>query len=426
MLKKKRILVVGTTIDYVGLLKERYPKRVFFVTDIEEGAKYNQSEVDLSSEIILDLQDQSAVVNSLKDYVRTNNIKFSGIACFDCESLTLASVVAQQFGLSFSNIETLINCRSKFLSKNIWKKNGVVCPDAVLVYSENDVLKSFDSISGPVVVKPLTGSGSELVYYCEDQDKCHESCKIVFDKLRRHSNNGMYTSRHMPKTEDPRKVILMEQYIPGLEYSCDFIVKGQTLQLIRLTRKYYLPQSDFGTILAYELPAKLPKGFDLKKVKEILLKASHALGIKSSMVMADFKVHNNQVFLLEVTPRPGGDCLPPLIKASCGFDILKAALDFAERKLVVIPDDECWDRVVGLHLIATKCGIVKMIDAKAIDSDSRVVECRLRCAKGDMIKLPPEDYDTRILGYVIFKPDLDKSVEDQCIELSQKLIVEIE
>jgi hypothetical protein len=42
------------------------------------------------------------------------------------------------------------------------------------------------------------------------------------------------------------------------------------------------------------------------------------------------------------------------------------------------------------------------------------------------VSLPPDDYDSRLLGHVIFKPATTQSIEDECTELESKLSVEIE
>jgi hypothetical protein len=42
------------------------------------------------------------------------------------------------------------------------------------------------------------------------------------------------------------------------------------------------------------------------------------------------------------------------------------------------------------------------------------------------VVLPPDDYESRLLGNVIFKPARPQSIETECSELESKLIVEIE
>jgi biotin carboxylase len=427
MSKARKVLVVGTTADYIDLLYNRFSDRVIFVTDFEERGKGKGFlSPGPALEIVLDLEDHEAVIAALKRHLQSHGFQLSGIACFDCESLALAAIVAEAFGLPFQSLDTVMKCRSKFLSKNVWKARGVVCPDAALISTENEAVLFFDSLQGPAVMKPLTGSGSELVFLCRDRESCRAAYKTVTERLRGHLNRRMYTSRHMPVGEDPRKAVVMEQYIPGEEYSCDFIFDGDRAKVLRLTRKYLSRQSTFGSMLAYELPARLPDSFSMARVEQAVQTAAAALGVRRTIAMADFKVWDDKIFLLELTPRPGGDCLPPLIHASCGLDILKAELDFAEGQDIVVPGIGRWQHVVGLHLLATQGGVLKELDAASLADDARVVNCYLKHSKGDTVTLPPEDYDSRLLGHVVFKPSADESIEQQCGDIARKVIVEME
>jgi hypothetical protein len=55
-----------------------------------------------------------------------------------------------------------------------------------------------------------------------------------------------------------------------------------------------------------------------------------------------------------------------------------------------------------------------------------VVEIYLTRRPGHRIKMPPEDYDSWLLGHVIFHPDAHSDPEAQCRELIEKLVVEVE
>lgn len=426
MANMKKVLVIGTTADYIEVLIERFEDRVFFVTDFEERVKCKGVKPASSSEALLDLEDQGVIVNALKGHLQEHNIVPSGVACFDCESLALASIIAGNFELPFPSLGSIMNCRSKNLSKSIWKVQGIPCPGFALIRNECDAVRFFDSLNGPAVMKPLTGSGSELVLLCKDKDDCRRAYKTITEKLQSHLNHKMYTALNMPADENPREVIMMEQYIPGEEYSCDFILEDGYIRILRLAKKIINHEITFGTVSAYVLKADLPGKWDIKKLEARLQTASKSLGLNRTIAMVDFKIYDDEVFLLEITPRPGGDCLPPLIQVSSGFDILKAALDFAEGKQVVVPNMEQWEKVVGFPLIASQRGVLKTLDAGALASDSRVVSCHFKRSIGDTIELPPEDYDSRLLGYVIFKPNFDKTLEEQCLGIAQKLIIEME
>ena len=127
-----------------------------------------------------------------------------------------------------------------------------------------------------------------------------------------------------------------------------------------------------------------------------------------------------------MTPRPGGDCLPLLERLSSGFDILGYALDFAEGKEAEPPPSGIWQRLVGLHLLATEPGIVREIDLQNLQSDPRVVECHLAAGPGHRVLMPPEDYGSRRLGYAIFKPSTAEKTEEECLDLLDKVTLEME
>lgn len=423
---KRRIVVVGTTTDYFELLAARFKDKLIFLTDFQEKVNRRESRIDPSIEVLTDCEDYEASLNALKEHVRVYDITLSGVVCFDCESLALASVIASKFSLPFPTLEAVLNCRSKFKSKQIWQQNNIPCPSCALTRSQEAAATFKDLLGGPVVLKPLTGSGSELVFYCPDTKSCQSAFGLIKQKLSLPSNKRMYSLGYMPKEHDPRNVVVIEQFIGGDEYSCDFVLDNNKVKLIRFSKKIIRGDSTFGTVSAYILPASFPVGWDQNRLEARLLEASKCLGLNRTIAMVDLKFENNEFYLIELTPRLGGDCLPPLILASCGFDIFKVALDFSEGKDTYFPEFEFWTKSIGMHIIAQRQGILRKMDLSELSKDKRVVSFHLKRNPGDMIRLPPQDYDSRILGYILFKPDEESSIEDQCSVLLKKCVVEME
>ena len=62
----KRVLVAGTTADYVGLIDRRWPGRALFLTDPLERARAAGPAPDATSELAADLTDFKAVVSALE------------------------------------------------------------------------------------------------------------------------------------------------------------------------------------------------------------------------------------------------------------------------------------------------------------------------------------------------------------------------
>jgi biotin carboxylase len=423
----KRVLVVGTTSDYIDHIRTRYPGRALFVTDLAERAAAAEADPAPADELLCDLQNSHQVYNDLKAHLSQWPIEICGVACYDCESLGLAADLAKKFTFPFPDPAAVVASRNKFLSKQIWQKAAVPCPRTEVVRNLTDALKFKERVAKPVMIKPLTGSGSELLFKCDNRRDCSRAIDLIGRKLAVHPNIRMYRAEKAGIVKmDPHQEFAIEEFIDGREYSCDFILDKDQVQIIRLAKKILARDQAAGTTRAYVLPSQLPAALQMDRLRLQLQNAAYALGLTRAICMVDFIVHEGVAYLLEMTPRPGGDCLPQTIFQSCGLDMLEAALDFAEEKQIILPPASSWVQLVGLRLMAKKSGIISKIDDHALHRDSRVKELRLKRRPGQRVVLPPDDYESRLLGHVIFKPAKPQSIETECDELESKFIVEIE
>jgi biotin carboxylase len=423
----KRLLVVGTTADYIDHISTRYPGRALFITDPAERSAAVETDPAPADELRSDLQNSRRVLDDLKTHLSRWQMEISGVACYDCESLGLAARLAAQFAMPFPTTAAVGASRNKFLSKQIWQKAGVPCPPTGVVRNLSDALKFMDRFAKPVIIKPLTGSGSELLFKCHNQRDCSHAIDTIGLKLAAHPNIRMYHPEAGGAViMNPLQDFVIETFIDGREYSCDFMLDADRVEIIRLAKKILAQDQAAGTTRAYVLPSRLPEPLDTAKFQLQLRNAARALGLDRALCMVDFIVQEDTAYLLEMTPRPGGDCLPQTIFQSCGLDMLGLALDFAEGKPIALPAASSWVKMVGLRLMAPQNGIIKNIDDRALRRDPRVKELHLKRRPGQRVALPPDDYESRLLGHVIFKPAWPQSVETECAELESKLSVEIE
>jgi len=421
----RRVLVVGTTPDYIDILRRRFPGRAVFVTDAQVRARAKETPPGPETELLCDLTRPDRVRAVLEDYVDARGLTLSGVACFDCESMPLAASLAATWSLPYPTAESIAACRSKLRCKQLWRDVGLPCPEAEPAQSASEAVRFMRSRGGPVVLKPLTGSGSELTFLCAEERECRHATDTLLARLREHPDTRVYAAAEQDGI-DPRRVFAAEEFVDGPEYSCDLLIDGERLEVIRLAEKVPGHGHSFGTALAYVVPGELPPEIGAADLCRQLLEACHALGIESGICMLDFVVRDGEAVMLEIAPRPGGDCLPPLLFLSSGFDILGAALDLAEGQDVTVPEPSRWRRVVGLRLFAERGGRIKRVGTEPIRSDPRVLECETNCSEGDRIVLPPEDYDSRVLGHVVFCPSSADDIRDECREIAGHLQVEFE
>ncbi len=400
---KRKVLVVGTTDDYIQQIRRRMPGRAVFITT-PEVALERTGAVPETEELVISLEDTGEVMTALENFQRIHGIQISGVACFDCESLFAASVLAKALGLSFPSPRSVIACCDKYLCKSIWKYHGVPCPEAGIVRRAED-LETFMKVRGnPVILKPLYGSGSEYVFLCRTLDEAVSAYEEMTSRLAGRTRGYIYRLRD--RVSSPS--VLCEEFMPGPEFSCDAWLGPKDIQLIRFSRKYLLPHGPAGTVEAYEVPGRLPDASGMKTLETYLAAASSALGLGHCIFMADFIwMKDGRPYFLELTPRPGGDCLPLLIKQSCGVDMLELTLDLSEGREPTVPSLNEWEHLVGMRFFACRPGILKStrVEGNGRKKNMRVIQWLRR--PGDRIKLPPEDYNTWLVAQGIFAPEPD-------------------
>lgn len=141
--------------------------------------------------------------------------------------------------------------------------------------------------------------------------------------------------------------------------------------------------------------------------------------------MVDFMVRQGDILLLEMAPRPGGDCLPALLRHCLGLDIIRLALDFAQGRPIRLPPPAGRDPCLGLRIHARRDGVLRKIDIGPLPRDPRLLEVQVTREPGHVIQMPPEDYDSWIMGYIIARPFTHMPVEAQCHELVEQLVMDI-
>jgi biotin carboxylase len=416
-----KVLVVGTTPDYIDWIRRSCPERALFLTDPGARRQAVEPSPPPAEEVLCNLSDYEAVRQALLHRLRRENYDLDGVACYDCESMELAAILAQEFSLPYPSVQAVKNCRDKYLTKTLWERHQLVAPRVRQIRSAAEAVDFFQDLGGPCVLKPPGGSGSELIFRCDSARACRHNYNQIIAGIRQRGSNRLYQSF---STADP--VILAEECVTGEEYSCDFAIENGRVEVIRLTRKILSSRGPFGTALGYLLPGTLPSEITEADFRQTLYQSAQALGIDRAVCMLDFMVCKNRMVLLELSPRPGGDCLPSLLRRCRNLDMLALYLDFCQQRPWRLQTAGVSNPCLGVRLHAPRRGSLKNVDAHQLQRDSRVREIHLIRQTGHRIELPPDDYDSWLLGHIIVDLDVDTTPEAQCLALLDKLVVEVE
>jgi biotin carboxylase len=422
-----RVLVVGTTPDYVHRLEAGHPQRCVFLTDSQLRAFAKHPPPSPEVEVVANLEDPDHALALLADHVARYEQKLHGIVCFDCESMALAAWLGRRLDLEYPSPLSIALARNKHVAVQRWRAVGLPAPRASSVETESHAVRFLRSIGGPVVLKPLSGSGSEFVFLCRDEEECRSAYRSLQLRLATHPDARMYAPLGVPgATVDPRTVFAAQEFIDGVEMSCDFVVAGGAARIIRVCRKIVLPGEPLGRVNAYLMPAALPWKVSLEALESQLFRAASALGLKRAICMADLIVRDRDVVMIELTPRLAGDCLPALIRASTGLDVFGFALDFAVGASRPPSINTSPRQLVALRLVAKGAGMISRLDSATLRADPRVVSLEMFRTVGDFVLVPPDGDDRSLLGYAIFEPNSFDSLSGQCLQVAARLKVAID
>lgn len=405
--KPGRILVVATTWDYIDLIQAGFPGRALFLTGAGERERAPVAPPPASQEVLCNLQDRGDVRRALEEHLRRWPSALAGIVAFDCESLGLAAELGQDLGLAFASPEAIAACRDKVVCKKVWRRAGVQCPRADVAESPGQAIEFMRALKGPVVLKPLSGTGSQGVFKCADPAEVERCFPPTLAQSQDAGGNPTG--------------IAVEELIPGQEFSCDFLLEKGKLALLRVARKQPHPLLGAGTTLAYLVSSGMGGPRKNLILRRDLRTALNSLGIQRAMGMADFFWRHGRPCFLELAPRPSGDCLPWVLQKASGLDLWKIALDFSQG---ISPESgriHHWRPVAGLMLYAQEHGRLNEKALRAMGQDPRILEVKLNEPMGSFAPCSGDEAAPQRLGHVIFRPHNPAHFGEEALALERAL-----
>jgi biotin carboxylase len=424
------VVVVGTTPDYVAKLYGEHRGTLVFLMDDRFKDSPFLDDVPPSSLLFAPTGDPEEAYKKTRLFLESASMPVKGMACFDCESLLLASQLASRLRLRFPASQAILRSRNKFESGRAWSGAGVASPAAILASDLDRTLRFFRVHGEDIVLKPVSGSGSELLFHCKGEDDVRRAVAVMEEELPRRRTNPLFQPFPHPlqaSSIDPCREWVVEEFISGQEFSCDFVCQDGEIRFIRETGKVKAVDRPFGSVLAYTFPPRYPAQFRKETLAKVLKKAVGALGFDWGYFMVDYIVRGGLPVLVEMTPRPGGDSIPDLIRIGAGRNVLDMYLDFVCGKLERFPEDASLvpESFASINLFAPKEGVISHLDGSGIISLPHVKSFFFKKKAGDRIVLPPKDYDNRLLGYCVVALEPRCDIPSECRRLEERLAVTI-
>jgi biotin carboxylase len=310
-----------------------------------------------------------------------------------------AAEVAAGLGLPHPDPEAVRACRDKQQQRIRLAEAGLPGPAFAAVTSPAEAAEAAEKIGFPVVVKPVSGTGSIAVRRCETAADAADAARHAFGS----------PDPALP----PQQTVLVEEYLTGAEYSAELIDD----QVAGITRKLLGPEPYFVEI-GHDFPAPL-SAWAAAEIDDAALAAVRALGLGWGGAHVELRLSpSGRARVVEVNPRLAGGMIPRAVQEAVGIDLIHHVVAAAAGQPV--PLRRQWERSASIRFVlAAAAGTVESVHGVAAARQvPGVVEVAVTVRAGQPISLLNSFRDR--LGYVIATSAdaADAAIRAICVQLS--------
>lgn len=240
------------------------------------------------------------------------------------------ATLAMERGLAHSPVEALAAATNKFLARSRLATSGVPDVPFALGIDEASVRALAQRVGYPVVLKPLTGVGSSLIYRCNNDREVRANWRRATKALPRAHYDQLRMAPHTVETApgvvmyfDPLRMMLVERYLPGREVSVECMIVGRQVQTLVVHDKLSVEETS-ATVLEHLLIAP-PVRFTRREVRKLCdhaVRATAALGLRDLFCHVELRwVDGVGPRVIEINPRIGAGCVIDSIEAFTNLDV---------------------------------------------------------------------------------------------------------
>lgn len=299
-------------------------------------------------------------------------LRIDGILSYAVDpGVTAAAYVAEKMGLPFScsyEVACILQDKARFRQYLI--DNGFNAPHAKGYTNADDALKDIDFFNWPVIVKPVDSAGSKGVTRVDKSKNLGMAIAHALDE----SHNGHF---------------IVEDFLEKEGLSCgseSFFVDGELKYNAFYDQYFDNEASNPYTPSAECWPTVKPDSIQ-KDVKEQLQKLGNLLHFRTGLFNVEWRVcRDGKVYLMEVSPRAGGNRLAEILNYATDVDIIDAEVRKAiglTIKEIHEPNYKGHYAILVLH--SKEEGVFDGIMIEPFFKEAHVIEEEIRIKKGDTI-----------------------------------------
>ena len=341
---KPRLLLVAPSDSYriAAYLKAAHSLDV----DLQIASRGEHSLVnEIASGVHISLDDEQQALDKIVAIARQR--PFQSILAPDDYTVELAAKIAQALNLPHNPPAAARFSRRKDLARECLHQHHISTPQFCRIDLRKDLPSQITGFPFPSVVKPVSLSGSRGVIRVNNITEFLVACERI-KKIVAPLNN-----------EEEKSLLLVEEYIPGIEVAVEGFLKDDEFIPLALFDKPDPLEGPYFEETYYITPSRLP----LEQQQHIfhqVQKACQAYGLRTGPVHAELRLHENQTWIIEVAARTiGGECAQ-LLKFGTGYSLEQLVIAHSiGQNLKMQPMDDA----AGVLMIPTpKSGILRRVE----------------------------------------------------------------
>jgi biotin carboxylase len=342
-----------------------------------DPARYPYVAADGVETLVTDTADVAAVLAAC---ARVGG-RVAGVTSSSEYFIAIAAEAARALGLPHADPAAVRACRDKSVQRTRLAAAGVPSPAFDAVTSAREAAAAALRLGLPVVVKPVTGSGSVGVQLCASVAEVSDAVDLVLGYGER--------MRSLPR----QGAVLVEAYVAGPEYSVE-LLHGTP---VGVTRKHLGPEPYFVE-MGHDFPAPLPAA-DRDRLERAAAAALAALGLDWGAAHVELRLTATGPVIIEVNPRLAGGMIPQLISEALGVDVVWQLVASAARRPRP-PRPRRKAAAAIRFLVSDQPGrLIEVSGISAARAVGGVIDVQLTCEPGTEVR-PPLSFSDR-LGYVM-------------------------
>lgn len=301
-MKQKKLMLLGGIRYLLPVIKAAHEQGYYVITAdyLPNNIAHQYSDEYVNVSII----DKEAVLKVAREK------EIDGIMSFGVDpGVVSASYVQEQMGLpSFGPFESVVILQNKDKFRTFLAENGFNVPWAFGFSSETDALESRNKFTYPLIVKPTDSAGSKGCTRVDCEEELVNAIQYAF--------NYTISGR-----------IIIEEFLEkkGCSSDTDSYAQDGQLKFVSFSAQRF----DVNAVnpyapSAYSWPSTFTKEEEEYLTDEIQ-RLITLLGMKTSVFNIEVRVAtNNKPYIMELTPRGGGNRLCEMLRYATGVDMITA------------------------------------------------------------------------------------------------------